>query len=342
MLFFIRNQIGEQMMAIPGALANMQLHYGVEQLSSFNLFAETVAGSDSSVVMVGAHLDSVSAGPGINDNGSGSAAVLELALLAAKRGDLKRVKNKVRFAWWGLEELGLHGSMQYLLSLNETELRNIMAYVNADMIASPNYVLFISNASEAVESARIGTARLQTMMETYIASVGASTEVNTLYMGSDQYCFALFGIPTTLLIGGAGDIKTKEQRDKFGGMANAPFDACYHRDCDDTGNINTTELSIFGASLIFTRRLSLPNKHVLSLSLSAFAARAMGYAMRVMWRNENLRAEMRPDTNTATTISRRTGDGLAATPSNELPEGAPTYTDIMWAKVLRAAQAGTL
>src|SRR5690606_28644690 len=91
------------------------------------------------VVMVGAHLDSVAEGPGINDNGTGSAAVLEIAKQMRK----VKPKNKVRFALWGAEESGLVGSDYYVANLSEAERAKIALYLNFDMIGSPNYVRFV-------------------------------------------------------------------------------------------------------------------------------------------------------------------------------------------------------
>ena len=72
-----------------------------EDRDSWNIISETKEGDPNSVVMVGAHLDSVPAGPGVNDDGSGSAFLLTLMESLKK---YKGYKNKVRFAWWGAEE----------------------------------------------------------------------------------------------------------------------------------------------------------------------------------------------------------------------------------------------
>ena len=83
--------------------------------------------------MAGAHLDSVQDGPGINDNGSGSAALLETAIQMAK----VKPANTVRFAWWGAEESGLLGSEHYVAGLTEDEADAIALYLNFDMVALP-------------------------------------------------------------------------------------------------------------------------------------------------------------------------------------------------------------
>ncbi|NNE11641.1 MAG: M28 family peptidase, partial [Ilumatobacter sp.] len=106
------------------------------EATTVNVLAETPGGDPDNVVMVGAHLDSVNEGPGIQDNGSGSAAILEVAIQMAE----VETHNKVRFAWWGAEESGLVGSDFYVFGLSDEEREKIALYLNFDMIGSPNYV----------------------------------------------------------------------------------------------------------------------------------------------------------------------------------------------------------
>ena len=117
--------------------------------TTFNVLAETSTGNDDNVVMVGGHLDSVFAGPGINDNGSGSAAILEVA------EQMKKVKpnNTVRFAWWGAEESGLVGSDFYVANLSQAERDQIALYLNFDMVGSPNYVRFVYDGNGSAHRA---------------------------------------------------------------------------------------------------------------------------------------------------------------------------------------------
>ncbi len=131
--------LGEALAAIEGLEMRVFANSAREILPTFNVLAETSHGDDNNVVMVGAHLDSVSAGPGINDNGSGSAAILEVAEQMQK----VKPRNTVRFAWWGAEESGLVGSTFYVDSLTEEERANIALYLNFDMVGSSNYVRFI-------------------------------------------------------------------------------------------------------------------------------------------------------------------------------------------------------
>jgi Zn-dependent M28 family amino/carboxypeptidase len=106
--------------------------------------------------MAGAHLDSVLAGPGINDNGSGSAAILETAIYMAKL----KTENTVRFAWWGAEESGLVGSANYVNGLSQSEKDRIALYLNFDMIGSPNYIQMVYDADQSSFVARSPFRRL--------------------------------------------------------------------------------------------------------------------------------------------------------------------------------------
>src|SRR5262249_37480536 len=103
-----------------------------------NVVADTPANGHGSLIIVGAHLDSVPEGAGINDNGTGSAAVLEAALRLAQGPTQARAG--VRFAFWGAEERGLIGSRHHVASLSEAMRRHIALYINLDMVASPNFV----------------------------------------------------------------------------------------------------------------------------------------------------------------------------------------------------------
>jgi Zn-dependent M28 family amino/carboxypeptidase len=112
-------------------------------LPTANVLAEkTGVNNNNNVVMAGAHLDSVLAGPGINDNGSGSASILEVAEQIA-HVDLQ---NTIRFAWWGAEESGLVGSTNYVNGLSQAEKDRIALYLNFDMVGSPNYIFMTQDA----------------------------------------------------------------------------------------------------------------------------------------------------------------------------------------------------
>ncbi|WP_077194426.1 M28 family peptidase [Streptomyces lydicus] len=197
-----------------------------------NLIAEWPQGDTAKVYMFGSHLDSVAAGPGINDNGSGSAALLETALTLAEHHPA--MAARVRFGWWTDEEQGLNGSDFYVNSLSSAERTRIKAYYNFDMIASTNGGYFINHLTSAAAQP----------MKAYWDSLGLQPEENTEGAGrSDDYSFEQAGIPTSGYAMGASARKTAAQAAKWGGTANRAYDSCYHQSCDTTSNINSTGLN---------------------------------------------------------------------------------------------------
>jgi Zn-dependent M28 family amino/carboxypeptidase len=112
-----------------------------ETRETWNIISETKKGDPNKVIMLGAHLDSVQAGAGINDDGSGTAALLEI--MTAVRY-YEGYPHKIRFGWWGAEESGLVGSLYYTSHLSAEEVSKIKYYFNYDMIGSPNPVFEVS------------------------------------------------------------------------------------------------------------------------------------------------------------------------------------------------------
>ncbi|GAA2994290.1 M28 family metallopeptidase [Actinokineospora diospyrosa] len=204
--------------------------------TGYNLIADWPGGDANNVLMAGAHLDSVSAGPGINDNGSGSAGLLEVAL-AVSRAQARPTKH-LRFGWWGAEELGLVGSTAYVNSLSTTDRAKIKGYLNFDMTGSPNPAYFVYSSS----GQPTGSSALQSALEEHFRNIGVPTETTSVGGRSDHAAFARSGIPVGGLFSGAEGRKTAAQAQKWGGTANAAFDPCYHRSCDRTTNINATAL----------------------------------------------------------------------------------------------------
>lgn len=199
--------------------------------TGYNLIADWPGGDPNQILMTGAHLDSVSAGPGINDNGSGSAAVLENALAVA-RAAAKPAKH-LRFGWWGAEELGMRGSQYYVSKLTATERAKFSGYLNFDMVGSPNPGYFVYDDDRTIEG----------VFKDYYASVNIPTEIETEGDGrSDHAPFKNAGIAVGGLFSGADYTKTAAQAQKWGGTAGQPFDRCYHRSCDTSSNINDTAL----------------------------------------------------------------------------------------------------
>jgi Zn-dependent M28 family amino/carboxypeptidase len=196
-----------------------------------NVVAQMPGGEGEKTVMVGAHLDSVPEGPGINDNGSGSATVLEMALQLAELDAEGR--NRVRFAFWGAEEIGLLGSRHYVEGLEEGDIEDISAYLNFDMVGSPNFTNTVYEGPDEVED----------VFGSYFESGDIEAETNSALDGrSDHGPFQEEGVPTGGLFSGAEGTKSAEQREAFGGEAGAPFDPCYHRPCDDIDNLSERSL----------------------------------------------------------------------------------------------------
>ncbi|MFK4087306.1 M28 family metallopeptidase [Kribbella sp. NPDC020789] len=201
--------------------------------TSYNVIAEWPFGDANHVVMAGSHLDSVSAGPGINDNGSGSAGVLETALAYAASGQTPR--NRLRFGFWGAEELGLLGSKYYVNNLPSAERDKVELYLNFDMIASPNPGYFVYDDNAAGNEAR-------DELKTYFTGKNIQTEYIDVQGRSDHAAFRSLGIATAGTFSGAEEIKTSAQATKWGGSANVAFDKCYHRSCDTITNLDLTSL----------------------------------------------------------------------------------------------------
>ena len=208
-----------------------------ETRSTTNVVAETRTGSEDGTVMVGAHLDSVREGPGINDNGSGSATILEIA---RQMSELRiEPAKKVRFAFWGAEEIGLVGSTRYAEELSEDEVENLGVYLNFDMLGSPNFVRFVYDAS----SGPLGSGRAEEVFTDYFASQDLEMRTDSTLEGrSDHGPFADKGVPVGGLFTGAEGTKTEEEAEAFGGEAGEPHDPCYHAACDTVENLNPRAL----------------------------------------------------------------------------------------------------
>ncbi|GAA3935411.1 M28 family metallopeptidase [Litoribacillus peritrichatus] len=227
-------------------LAGLELHMITdvirEQSETLNVIAETRFGAEDNIIMAGAHLDSVFEGAGINDNGSGSAALLELAIQMRNTFP----NNKVRFAWWGAEEAGLVGSTHYVENLAEDEKAKIKAYLNFDMIGSPNYTyaIYDGDGSDFDLEGPAGSAAIETMFESYYTMRGLPFEGSEISFRSDYAQFFLEEIPFGGLFSGAEGLKTEAQAETFGGEANVAYDPCYHQSCDDIMNMSETALEI--------------------------------------------------------------------------------------------------
>jgi Zn-dependent M28 family amino/carboxypeptidase len=216
----------------------------IEPRTTANVLAETTSGDPNNVVMAGAHLDSVAEGPGIQDNGSGSAALLEVAKQMAK----VKPRNMVRFAWWGAEEAGLVGSEYYVFNLTDEEFFAISLYLNFDMVGSPNHVFFIYDGdnSDGVGAGvgPAGSAEIEKTFERYYDSVGESYKGTDFDGRSDYLWFITFGIPAGGLFTGAEGVKTPAEAAIWGGTAGVAYDPCYHQACDTFDNVSLHALDV--------------------------------------------------------------------------------------------------
>ncbi|WP_442877438.1 M28 family peptidase [Dactylosporangium sp. AC04546] len=224
---------GEAFAATAGLTVHLTAETVAEIRTTENVIAESKGGRADRVVMAGAHLDSVPEGNGINDNGSGSAALLEVALQAAKA----RPANKLRFAWWGAEEASLVGSTFYVGSLTPEQQAAITLYLNFDMVASPNYMFGVYDGDDSAASGAgpgpAGSAQIEQLFEAFFAGRRQATSAADFTGRSDYGPFIGVGIPAGGLFTGAEGVKSADDVARYGGIAGVAYDPCYHDACDD-------------------------------------------------------------------------------------------------------------
>ena len=212
-----------------------------ENRATVNVIAQT-SGRTDNVVMVGAHLDSVAEGPGINDNGSGTAGILEIAEAFAKT----KPTNAVRFAWWGAEELGLLGSEYYVANLAETEgaLEDIALYLNFDMIASPNFARMVYDGDDSdgqgAGAGPAGSEQIEELFTGFFSTQGLNSKATDFSGRSDYGPFIAEGIPSGGLFTGAEEIATELDNRLFGSTVDVAFDPNYHEAGDTIDNLDLT------------------------------------------------------------------------------------------------------
>ncbi|RRO15141.1 M28 family peptidase [Saccharopolyspora rhizosphaerae] len=239
----VTKQVGEGLAGQAGAEVNLDIQSRLESVTTRNVVAQTRTGRPDNVVMAGAHLDGVPEGPGINDNGSGSAGLLEAAL---RMGGSPQTENAVRFAWWGAEESGLVGSTKYVQSLTFEQQLDIALYLNFDMIGSPNaaYFAYDGDDSDGVGAGPgpQGSAQIEQDLVAAMAAQGVELEGTDFDGRSDYGEFIANGIPSGGLFTGAEGVKTEEQAAKWGGTAGISYDPNYHQAGDDLRNIDRVAL----------------------------------------------------------------------------------------------------
>ncbi|WP_114718588.1 M20/M25/M40 family metallo-hydrolase [Rhodococcus sp. AG1013] len=228
-----------------GGDATLTIDATVESSKSRNVIAQTKTGADDNVVMVGAHLDSVREGPGVNDNGSGVAALLETA---RQLGATPNVDNAVRFAFWGGEEIGLLGSEAYVNGLDAAARGDIAMYLNFDMVGSHNagYLAYDGdNSDKAGEGpGPEGSAGIERTFDAILLQLGISPDGTDFDGRSDYGPFIAVGIPAGGLFTGADENKTTAQAEKWGGEADTMFDPNYHTSQDTLANVDRRALAL--------------------------------------------------------------------------------------------------
>ena len=245
---------GARLSAAP-AETTIKLNAGIRTERTRNVIAQTKTGSKENVVMAGAHLDSVPDGPGINDNGSGVAAVLETAVQLGSSPD---VQNAVRFGFWGAEEEGLLGSTHYVESLDVDALKDIALYLNFDMLASPNPGYFTYDGdqstlpSSGVPRVPEGSAGIERTLAAYLKAAGKTPQDTDFNGRSDYDGFTRAGIPAGGLFAGAEDTMTSEQAKLWDGKADQPFDPNYHKASDTLDHIDRGALDIQGRGVAYS------------------------------------------------------------------------------------------
>ena len=225
-------------------------HRGKPRVESFNILADT-GGSAAHTVVVGAHLDSVKEGPGINDNGSGVAAVLETARWMKEAGI--KPANRVRFAFWGGEEDGLYGSQHYVDELSQAEIGQTAANLNVDMAASPNGVRSVhdGDGTDFGNAGPAGSKAIEDIFFQYFKDNSLTAETTPFDGGSDYDAFLSAGIPGGGLFTGDEKRKTMAQAQSFGGAAGKVLDPCYHEACDTIANTNSELLQEMSGALAY-------------------------------------------------------------------------------------------
>ncbi|KAK7427156.1 hypothetical protein QQZ08_006269 [Neonectria magnoliae] len=218
----IRNAVGVEWQKRIAAGETLEVTLLVDSVNdireTWNIISETKEGDPNNVVVLGAHLDSVQAGPGINDDGSGTAAILEIAKSFTK---YKGYTNKVRFAWWGAEESGLVGSLYYGSQLTAGEADKIRFYFNYDMIGSPNpiYAVYANNDADKVGG---------DIIFNWLRKKGKDAQYSEFGSSSDYVAFLELGIPSSGIFTGADPVT----------------DPCYHLACDTLDNIHWGALTL--------------------------------------------------------------------------------------------------
>ncbi|KAL8420599.1 hypothetical protein RB594_003404 [Gaeumannomyces avenae] len=221
-----------------GTALTADVGVAITETKTYNVIAQTRGGDPDNVLQLGAHVDSVEVNPGLNDDGSGTLSILEVAIQLAKFS----VNNAVRFSWWSAEEAGLVGSTEYVKSLSQAERDKVRLYLNFDMVASVNwfYAIYASNGTGFEgRTPPPGVVEAEKMFQEYFVDVaGLNYTSFDLRKASDHGPFIDARIPTGGLFTGGSELKTPEQVAMFGGTVGAPSDPENHKAGDNVTNIH--------------------------------------------------------------------------------------------------------
>lgn len=244
--------------ALSGSTAPVRLVLDAQnvKITSRNVVAQTKTGSAHDVVVVGAHLDGSRAGPGINDDGSGVAAVLETAL---QLGPLAPVNNAVRFVFWGAEEDGRNGVMDYVFGMDRDQLNDIALYLNFTMLGSPNAGFFTDDGDQSgppapgISAADVpeGSAGIERTLAGYLNLAGKRPADMPLDTRADYHPFMVAGVPVGGMTTGASQPKSPVQARLWGGQTGVAFDPDFQTPRDTVDNINREALAVMGSGVAF-------------------------------------------------------------------------------------------
>jgi len=215
--------------------------------------AQTKAGDTKNMVVAGAHLDSAARSPGLNDNGSGVAALLETATAL---GAQPRITNAVRFVFWGSEA---EGPTKYVGGLAGDQLDDIALYLGVDMLGSPNAGYFTYDGDQSgtpnpdipPQTVPVGSAGLERTLSGYLNLGGARSADMPLSRVADYSPFLAAGVPIGGLTSGWSQRKTEVQARLWGGQAGVAFDPNYHTPRDNIDNIDRKALSVMGQAIAY-------------------------------------------------------------------------------------------
>ncbi|KAL2070124.1 hypothetical protein VTL71DRAFT_14804 [Oculimacula yallundae] len=221
-----------------GETIDVKLSTVMDVKTTYNVIAETIAGDHDNVIHISGHSDSVAAGPGINDNGSGTISILETAIQLTKF----TVNNAVRFSWWSAEEEGLLGATYYVSVQPQSELDKIRLMLDFDMMASPNYAfqIYDGDGSAYGESGPPGSGEAELEFQRFFTQELKQNFTQIEFDGRSDYGpFLAAGVATGGIACGAEGIKTVEEAAMFGGVAGVAYDVNYHAVGDNVKNLNT-------------------------------------------------------------------------------------------------------